>query len=186
MVLDNLAFLDASMRAVDCRAARFTVRCDGAQFSVVYLNDTLPQELLIFRLDPKRWVRIAVQKGHDLDPRAFRPLLEAHVAVDAPLTPELRRSLDSFALAIPRVINGVERASPDVVLQHSLDVEEPTKVHFSGWQPLPGPECRAQNPKLQKTRRAFGQDVYELCLHLHVSSQWTEDIKQRVAFALPE
>lgn len=185
MVLENLAFLDSSMRAAGCRATRFSVRCGGLTLSVVYLNDTCPPEFLILRHEPRQWLRVVLQKGHDMEPRHLRPLVEPQALPDTPLSPAVRRLVEDFAIALPRTVAEVEKAAPEVVLQHSPDVDEPGKIHFAGWSPLP-PEARPQHPKLQKTRRAFGQDVYELCLHLHLGSQWTDDATQRVKFFLPE
>lgn len=186
MVLENLALLDAAMRSSDCRAARFSVRCGGLQLSIVYLNDVCPQELLMFRSDPRRWLRVALQPGHSLEPIALRPLVEPDAPPDSIASPAVRRFLEEFSISLPRALgNGVERATSEMILQHSLDVEEPAKVYFAGWLPL-GDAVRPQHPNLLKTRRAFGQDTYELCLHLQMGSCWTQDAASRQPFRMPE
>ena len=187
MVLENLALLDASMRAANCRAARFLVRCGGLQLSIVYLNDMCPQELLIYRTEPRQWLRVAVQSGHRVEPVAVRSLVEPDAAPASIPSPEVRRFLEELALAIPRALSAdTERAGHEAILLHSLDVEEPTKIYFAGWIPLPTEAARPGNPNLQKTRRAFGQDAYELCLHLQQGSRWSDQASERQPFALPE
>jgi len=187
MVLENLALLDASMRASDCRGVRCTVRCGGLVVSVVYLNDACPQELLMFRHEPRRWLRVPVQAGHNVEPQALRPLVEPDAPPESIASPAVRRFLEDFAIALPRAVgNGVERATSEVILQHSLDVEEPTRIYFAGWLPLVGEAVRPQHPNLQKTRRAFGQDAYELCLHLQMGSRWSDQVSDRQPFKLPE
>src|SRR5690606_1959202 len=109
MVLENLALLDASMRAGDCRGARFSVRCAGIPLSIVFINDACPQELLIFRSEPRRWLRVAVQAGHKVEPQAVRPLVEPDAPPESVASPAVRRFLEEFALALPRALgNGVE------------------------------------------------------------------------------
>lgn len=187
MVLENLALLDASMRASDTRSARFVVRCSGIQLSVVYLNDVCPQELLIIRNESRHWLRVPVQSGHNVEPQAIRPLVEPDAPPESVTSPAVRRFLEEFALAIPRTLsNGVERAAAEVILQHSPDVEEPNRIYFAGWFPLGREAARPQSPNLQKTRRAFGQDAYELCLHLQMASRWTDRVEERQPFKLPE
>lgn len=155
--------------------------------SVVYLNDGCPQELLMFRDEPRRWLRVPVQTGYNVEPQALRPLVEPDAPPESIASPAVRRFVEEFAFALPRALgNGVERASSEVILQHSPDVEEATRIYFAGWFPLGGEAARPQNPNLQKTRRAFGQDAYELCLHLQMASRWSDQVAERQPFELPE
>ena len=187
MVLENLALLDASMRAAQCRSVRFTLRCAGGPWSIIYLNDTCPQELLILRTEPpRRWTRVPLLNGHAVDPFTLRPLLEPGTPSDAPLSADVRRFIEEFSFTLPRTIGDVEKIGPDLILQYSLDVEEPTRIYFAGWQPLDPASVRPNHPNLHKTRRAFGQDVYELCLHLQMGSVWTDEAAKRQPFKLPE
>jgi hypothetical protein len=152
----------------------------------VYVNDVCPQQLLIWQLEPRRWVGLPVPKGHAVEASAIRPLVEPGARPDSPASPEVRRFLDDFGLALPRTIAETERATPETILQHSLDVEDAGKIHFAGWLPLPEQAAKPGHPNLQKIRRAYGQDAFELCLHLHLGARWTEDVTQRVEFHLPE
>lgn len=189
MKLDRLALLHQDMATQGIIKQRFDFRFRTLQFSVVYIAEHFPHNLLFgcfshdlfFVLEVKSNYEVAVYLGD-----SYKPLVDA---LKLRYNPDNRFSprifFEEFCQAIPVRANVYNIPTMTEVAALSRDIDEADKIHFCGWLPHDGIKTNVSAANLQKTRRLCGVDAHDVCSKHNISSRWTDDATKAKAYVNP-
>jgi hypothetical protein len=185
MKLERLAHLHNNMKAQGMTKTKFEFRFRSLVFSVIYIAEQFPHELLFgcrahnlfFVVEVSRDFTIGTYLGD-----AYGALLEA---LGIKPNPSNRFSpnifFEEFKAAIPLSTSPANSPTVTDIALNRRDVEDSAKIYFLGWLPHDGVRSRPSASNLAKTKLICGHATYDTCLRNHISSRWTdiEDLAQQ-------
>lgn len=178
MKLERLAQLYESMNSQGMTKSKFEFRFRNLVFSVVYIAEQFPHELLFgcrahalfFVVSVSRDFIIGTYLGD-----SYKALLDA---LEVKPDPNNRFSpnvfFQEFRSAIPQTTTPGNTPSVTDIASIRRDVEDAEKIYFLGWLPHDGVRSHPSESNLSKTKRICGQAAYDTCYRHHISSRWTD------------
>lgn len=178
MHLERLVHLHNNLRAQGITKTKFGFRFRGLQFSVIYIAEQFPHELLFGCLAHNLFFVVTVSDDYTIGTYlgdVYGPLLDAMGIQPNPNNP-FRPNVffEEFSAAIPLTRTLADVPTVNEVAANRRDVEEEDRIYFCGWLPHDGIRSRPTESNLVKTRRICGQAAYEACRDYHISSRWTD------------
>ncbi len=188
----GLKRLHFSMRRAGTERARFAIRYNHVTFDCLFLTDIEFYEFVLAAIGHPGVVFVfEVRRGYlindDFDPAlgsGLANLLNTGAHSQNELVPQsFLRQIDAV---IPAECGGTPRVTTaDVLRIYGRNVEENDKIYFKGW--LRNGLGRHVTPEnLDKTRRCFGQKIHDSCKRQNISSCWSADPAEEVAFSVPK
>lgn len=168
------------MMAHGFRCTKFQFHFRNIEFSIIYVNDCRPQELLFGARHHNIFFKIAVYDDYKIYPIILDSALFAirdAIRVNVVSTERLlsKPILEAFSAIIPEEALPTRVPSPEEILSTSRDVEDESKVYFVTWILHRNPAERdVTDENLAKTRRACGEEFYRYCKEYRISSKWTD------------
>lgn len=178
MTLERLTHLHRSMSTQGMTKTKFEFRFRNLVFSVIYIAEQFPHELLFgcrahnlfFVVDVSRDFTIGTYLGD-----SYRALLDA---LGVQPNPNNRFSpnvfFEEFRAAIPLNTSPANIPSVTDIASNRRDVEDANKIYFLGWLPHDGVRSHPSASNLAKTKRICGHATHDTCLRHHISSRWTD------------
>ena len=182
MKLERLEKLNTNMKQQGMIKTKFEFKFRKLTFSVIYIAEKLPYELLFGCRAQNLFFVVKVEQGFMVDTylgNAYRTLCQA---LELKPNPDNKFSSNvffkDFSTIIP--INTSPNNIPTIteIALNSRDVEDSQKVYFLGWLSHDGVQSKPSEANLLKTKRICGQATYDICRRNYISSRWT-DIKER-------
>lgn len=178
MKLERLNHLYGDMKAQGITKTKFEFRFRNLLFSVIYIAEQFPRELLFgcrahtlfFVVDVSRDFTISTYLGD-----SYRALLDAlglKSNANNRFSPNV--FFEEFGAAIPQTTLPANTPTVTDIASNRRDVEDAEKIYFLGWLPHDGVRSRPSAANLAKTKRICGPTTYDLCLRNHISSRWTD------------
>lgn len=182
MQLHRLSQLHLSMRTTGINKTRFEFQFRNLTFSVIYLAEQFPHELLFGCVHHNLFFVVEVRPGYNISTflgDSFYPLVRALGLKRDPANPfHPSVFFDAFETSTPITANPANTPTVrDIALQRR-DVEEADKIYFMGWVNHDGKLKKPTEENLAKTLRICGHAVYQRCRKYHISSRWTDDPDQ--------
>lgn len=188
----GLKRLHFSMKRVGTERARFSIKHNQVTFDCLFLTDLEPYEFvlaavghpgIVFVLEVLNGYFVKGVFAHELYAKLAGLLGTGARSGNKLIPSEFLQQIDA---AIPADVAGTLRVTTaDVLGAYRHHVEEDQKIYFKGWlRNPPGKHVTAAN--LDKTRRCFGQKVYEICMRHNISSCWSSNPSDEVAFSVPK
>ncbi|MGF6636810.1 DUF6037 family protein [Paraburkholderia sp. MM6662-R1] len=188
--LEALSQLYDSMTSQGMTKTKFEFRFRNLWFSVVYLTDSFPHELLFGCHAHNLFFVVAVGRDFVIGTylgNAYKPLLDA---LGLEPDPKQRFSpnvfFEEFKTAIPRSTTPANAPTITDIASVRRDVDEINKIYFVGWIHHDGISSKPTEANLLKTRRICGFDVYERCKRHYISSRWSDIEKDRRPYHEPK
>lgn len=178
MRLERLAHLYSNMRTQGMKKAMFEFQFRRLLFSVVYLAEEFPHELLFGCRAHNLFFVVGVSRDFTIRTylgESYRPLIDA---LGLKPDPSNRFSpnvvFEEFKAAIPLSTSPTNAPTVTDIASIRRDVEDPDKMYFLGWLSHDGERSRPSSANLAKTKRICGSATYDICLRNHISSRWTD------------
>lgn len=178
MKLEQLAHLHSDMKAQVITKTKFEFRFRNLLFSVIYIAEQFPHELLFgcrahtlfFVVEVSRDFTISTYLGD-----SYRALLDA-LGLEPNQNNRFSPNVffEEFKVAIPQTTSPANVPTVTDIASNRRDVEDADKIYFLGWLPHDGVRSRPSAANLAKTKRICGPATYDLCLRNHISSRWTD------------
>ena len=193
MKLTGLLPLYKSMRSQGIERTKFRYQHNHLLFDCFFFIDTVPEpfELVLGCIGHDFAIYVKVLKGFEIrtyiEPEeAFRALTKAlkqgkgseHVF-------SAKEFFEEFNRAIPQHAQPDAVPTPQDVARIYPDIEDALKVHFCGWLDNNKAATTVQPKNLEKTRRYFGQRIFEMAKKRNLSSKWTDDPDKAIRFHEP-
>lgn len=182
MRLNRLSQLHMNMQQQGINKTRFEFNFRNLNFSIIYLAEQFPHELLFGCIHHNLFFVVAVRDDYKISTylgENFGPLVRAlglRRDQDNPFHPNV--FFDAFEEATPITTNpGNTPTIRDIAIQRR-DVEEADKIYFLGWLNHDGVKKKPTEENLAKTLRICGHAVHQRCRRYHISSRWTDDPHQ--------
>lgn len=190
MILNRLELLYNSMTSQGITRCRFSYRLRHLQFSIIFLADYDPMELLfgchaenIF-FTSRVWKKNFALNTYLGD--AYLPLVRALGLKPDPSNPYSPKAFfEEFNKHIPGTTTPRAVPTQREIAENSKDIEDSEKIYFFGWIMHDGKTSKPRVENLEKTKRICGIQIYEVCKLNLISSRWTEDAEKAIAFYLP-
>lgn len=191
MKLTGLVPLYKSMRSQGIERTKFRYQHNHLVFDCLFFIDTKPFELAMGCVGHNFAVYLEVRDGFEIVP--FIEPKEAYFALRDALFEGKGsgRSLDpheffeEFNRKIPAHAKPEDTPTPADLVRVYPDIEESKKIHFCGWFDNNSVGKQVQPKNLNKTRRFFGQRVYEFAVKRNMSTKWTDDPTKAKGFYTP-
>jgi len=179
MKLDSLALLHANMKAQGITKTKFDFYFRNLLFSVIYIAEQLPNELLFgcrahnlfFVVPVSHDFVIGTHLGEN-----YNALMDAlglrHPNPGNRFSPNV--FFEEFKNAIPQTTTKVNVPTITDISSISRDVEEAHKIYFLGWLPHDGVSSKPTAENLAKTKRICGHATHDFCYRHHISSKWSD------------
>lgn len=179
MKLDNLALLYANMKAQGIIKTKFDFPFRNLLFSVVYIAEQFPNELLFgcrahnlfFVVQVPRNFVIGTHLGENYN--ALVNALGLRPNADNKFSPNV--FFEEFKKTIPQTATMANVPTITDLASISRDVEEAHKIYFLGWGPHDGIRSKPTVENLAKTKRICGHAAHDFCRSHHISSRWTDN-----------
>lgn len=189
--MPGLKRLHLSMRQAGTERARFPIQHGAVAFDCLFLTDLTPFEFVLAAVGhPDQVFVFPVLRGYRIDTQmapedysALARLLNQGAYSRTPFQPSA--FLTRIDAAIPAHFAQTQPVTTaDVIRGYRHHVEESAKVYFKGW--LRNPDGKKPKPgNLAKTRRCFGQQVHDGCERQRISSCWSDQPAEAVAYTPP-
>jgi len=178
MKLERLALLYDNMMAHGITKAMFDFSFRNLLFSVIYIAEQFPNEILFGCRAKKLFFVVQVQRDFTIATylgdsyRALMEALDLHPNPDNPFSPNV--FFVEFKDAIPQSVTSANVPTVTDIASISRDVEEAHKIYFLGWLQHDGIRSKPSLDNLAKTKRICGHATYNTCVRHHISSRWTD------------
>lgn len=189
--MPGLKRLHLSMRRAGTERARFQIHHAPLTFDCLFLTDIAPYEFVLAAIGHPSLVFVfAVERGYCIQTafdnalyRALADALRAGRHSGNALVPSA--FLAQIDAAIPADVRHTQPVTTaDVLRLYCQRIEHPDKPYFAGWLRNPaGKRVRPEN--LDKTKLCYGQQVRDACDRQNISSCWTHDSRQGIAYFPP-
>lgn len=178
MKIERLERLHSNMKAQGITKTKFEFRFRNLLFSVIYIAEQFPHELLFgcrahnlfFVIEVSRDFTIGTYLGD-----SYRALLDA---LGLKPNPNNRFSpnvfFEEFKTSIPQTTSPANVPTVTEIASNRRDVEDSVKIYFLGWLSHDGVRSHPSASNLAKTKRICGHATYDTCLRNHISSRWTD------------
>jgi Family of unknown function (DUF6037) len=189
MNLPQLAYLHQDMKRQTLSKTKFDFQFRKLSFSVIYIAEQFPHELLFGCLSHNLFFVIQVKPGYQISTYLDKSYGELVRALDLrpdpsnPFSPKI--FFQSFEGAIPAKTKPSNIPTLRDLAILSRDVEEADKIYFFGWLNHDGIKSKPSVKNLAKTQRICGNLAHNICLKYHISSKWTDDPSKEVQYYEP-
>jgi hypothetical protein len=178
MKLERLALLYRSMSGQGMTKTRFEFRFRNLVFSVVYIAEQFPHELLFGCRAHDLFLVVRVPHDFTIGTYlgdSYKALLDA-LGVQPNSNNQFSPNVffEEFKAAIPQTTTPANIPTITDIASVSRDVEDADKIYFLGWLSHDGIRSRPSASNLAKTKRICGQAAYDTCYRNHISSRWTD------------
>lgn len=178
MKLEKLARLHDNMKEQGVVKTKFEFHFRNLLFSVIYIADQFPHELLFGCRAHTLFFVIRVPHDFIISTHLGGNYGDLMDALNLHPNPNNRFSpnvfFEEFKAAIPQTTTKANTPTRTEIALISRDVEEAGKIHFFKWLPHDGIRSKPTPKNLAKTKRICGYSTYVTCLRHHISSQWTD------------
>ncbi|WP_422823783.1 DUF6037 family protein [Variovorax robiniae] len=189
MQIPHLSQLHVNMIAQRLTKTKFAFRFRTLVFSVIYIADQFPHELLFGCRANNLFFVVKVRRDYSVSTylgEAYGALvraLELHPNRANPFSPAV--FFNEFAEVVPVATNAGRTPSITEIAIHSRDVEDADKIYFFGWLTHDGKTSSSSKKNLAKTLRLCGYATYQFCSRHNISSRWTDDATKEVQYCEP-
>lgn len=177
MVLKNLPLLYQNMKDQNIDRIMFNFDFRNLRFSVIYIAEEFPHELLFGCVAHNLTIIITVDKDFRISTYIdnYQQLLNAlqlKFDPDKKFTPSVL--FEAFDETTPTSTAGLKRPTISDIAINRRDVEESEKIYFLKWRSHNGIDSRPTQKNLEKTRKICGLAAYDFCRRHNISSCWTD------------
>ncbi len=189
MKLESLSQLYNNMKAQGLTKTKFDFRFRTLLFSVIYVAEQFPHELLFGCRTSNLFFVVRVSKNFEVSTHLgenYSVLVKAlglHSDPSNPFSPNVL--FEGLKAAIPLTTTAANTPNIVEIASLSRDVENADKIYFIGWLNHDGISSKPSLENLAKTKRICGQVAYETCIQHHISSRWTDDIGRALPYTVP-
>jgi hypothetical protein len=189
MNLPQLVCLHQDMTRQNLLKTKFDFQFRKLSFSVIYIADQFPHELLFGCLSHNLFFVIQVKPEYQISTyldKNYGELVRALNLKPDPLNPfSPKIFFQSFEGAIPGKTTPSNIPTLRDVAILSQDVEEADKIYFFGWLNHDGVKSKPSAKNLSKTKRICGSLAHSICIKYHISSKWTDDPSKEARYYDP-
>lgn len=193
MKLTGLVQLYKSMRSQGIERTKFRYQHNHLIFDCFFFIDTAPEpfELVLGCIGHNFAIYVKVQQGFEIRPfiqpeEAFRALIEALNQGKGSGHPfSAKEFYEQFNAGIPQQAKPDAAPTPHDIARIYPDIEDALKVHFCGWLDNNKAGTTVQPKNLEKTRRYFGQKIFDTAKKRNLSTKWTDDPGKAIGFYAP-
>lgn len=179
MKLESLALLHANMRRQGIAKTKFDFPFRNLLFSVIYIAEQFPHELLFGCRAKNLFIIIQVQRDFFIGTHLgenYYALLDAlglrHPNPGNRFSPNV--FFEEFKRVIPLTTTIANVPTITDIASISRDVEDADKIYFLGWLQHDGVRSKPSLDNLAKTKRLCGHVTHDICLRYNISSRWTD------------
>jgi len=179
MKLKNISLLYSNMKTQKLSKTKFEFRFRTLLFSVIYIAEQFPHELLFGCRAHNLFFVVQVSKDFTISTYlgdsygALIRALNLRSDSDNPFSPNV--FFNEFQLAIPCATTAANTPTMIEIASSSRDVEEADKIYFYGWLNHDGVNSKPSPENLLKTKRICGNTTHQICHRYLISSRWTDD-----------
>lgn len=177
MKLENLQQLNNNMFKQQITKTKFDFTFRHLFFSVIYIAEQFPHELLFGCKTHNLFFVVSVDKNFTISTYLGDGYLDLLNALDLKSNNANRFSpnvfFGAFKDAIPTSTTNANNPTMNEMAAISRDVEESDKEYFLGWLSHDGIKSNPSRENLAKTRRICGYDEYQIFAKHKISSRWT-------------
>ncbi len=189
MRLERLKDLHADMLRQGMTRTKFDFVFRNLSFSVIYIADKFPHELLFGCRAHDIFFVVSVNSNYEIKPYigdCYSSLVKA-LGLEYDPNNKFKPSVlfDDFAQKIPLKTSPANAPSIIDIAANSKDVEESTKIYFVEWKVRDGIKMSVTPKNLSKTKRICGVDAHEFCKRHNISSCWTDDKSKAKQYRAP-
>ena len=185
----RLGELHANMAVQGLTRTKIPFRFRTLLFSVIYLAEEFPHELLFGCLNHSLFFTAEVHRGYVVTPflgDVYGKLVRALGLRPDPANPFSPAVLfEELARVVPTTTSPANSPTMAEVIKSGPDVEEADKIYFCGWLTHDGRNSRPTTDNLKKTQRTCGLKIHESCCRHHISSRWTNDPAKAIKYHAP-
>lgn len=188
----SLKVLHDDMKGKAENRATFPFTFNGKDFGCIFIADIYPMRLYLttlgsnpivfeFEIDDRYCTKSSMDKKSYKNLVAYLELKYDPNHVFKP-----NDFLESLNNKIPKIFN--KRPSYSDVTRIASKIrklEEANKIYFCGWK-RNGVGQRVQEPNIEKTRSAFGDEMAKMCEQKNISSCWTANVNEEAIRRLNE
>ena len=190
MKMTGLVPLYKSMRSQGIERTKFRYQHNHLIFDCLFFIDTKPFEVVMGCVGHNFAIYLEVKDGFEIvpfiEPRStyfeLRNALSEGKGSGHRL--DLREFFQEFNRNIPAHARPEDKPTPQDIVRAYPDIEDALKIYFCGWLDNSKVGKKVQPKNLEKTRRFFGQRVYEFASKRNMSTKWT-DVPTEMEFYLP-
>lgn len=189
MKLENLSLLYSNMRAQKLSKTKFEFRFRALLFSVIYIAEQFPHELLFGCRAHNLFIVVQVSKDFTVSTflgdsyGALIRALNLHPDSNNPFSSNV--FFAEFKTAIPCVTMAANTPTVNEIASNRCDVDDADKNYFFGWLNHGGINSSPSTENLLKTRKICGDATYEICRRHLISSRWTADENKALQYDEP-